>query len=56
MQEFSLAYPSVPIDMDQDLKPVEFRLRFLNTIAKKLTLYFAAHTFRDEHGMDDFAR
>lgn len=56
LQEFSCLYPSVPIDMDADLPPTEFRLRFLNTIAKKLTLYFAAHSFRDEHGMEDFAR
>lgn len=56
VQELSCVYPSVPIDMDADLKPAEFRLRFLNTIAKKLTLYFAGHSFRDEHGMEDFAR
>jgi hypothetical protein len=52
IKEFTCVYPSVPIDKDDHL-PAEFRLRFLNNIAKKLTLQFAAHSSREEHEMED---
>ncbi len=55
MQEVSFKYPSVERDMVGDIQPSEFRLRFLNMIAKRLTLYFASHTSHDEyHQMDEF--
>jgi len=51
--EFPCVYPSVPVDMDSDTTQMQFRQQFINAIARKLTLYFAAHSTRESKRMED---